>query len=635
MVMQYMVRQRMLKSRASIIVGTLLYIFSIIGLIWLGLTMLTTINDLTWMLVGLVPIVIAVILGFSFYKFLKGVVDERKIGKEHKGTFTFRQAIFLVIFIFSFMPFILPLVDHGLNVKDQSIYNQTWSGCSDLKSNLVSQGYNVESIQSSLSAALVNSTSPTGAANPQYKILCIMGPNRAYIPLEDMGFFVDFINSGGSLLICDDHGSTSTLLFEMAMYTKLATPLLEFSNGIVADNVSYGINPYYPVIEPQSGNFNFGVSLPGLSVDLNNPTLFSGVNKVICDHASAIIPTGALLSGGMGGSGQGGSGSASNLTVFGSTTPFLSYLDMNGDFMFNNATDQWDPSLFTKLILQFGGMFSQYVTGGQAVNTTALQQQVSYLIQSYPKIIFAGQNLTKGRLFLSGDASVFANQLMEDSGYDNARFAQNVFTWLSNNGTQSFNPSQVTIYFDEAHIGPETLQEFSTAYIYGLIIGYVNWFCSSSIFAWIAPFIAISMLYPWLPKQPKQTKQKKSPKEKEGALKIQFQSETAFVRKIKQLRSGKDYNEPLIMLYRRILRRLHRLLEDKEPTPSIIISLIKNASKKDISPKDEVRIHTFFDTMNRINSKTARMQVKTEEDFKKWFFEMTWIADFLNLNLTT
>jgi hypothetical protein len=215
---------------------------------------------------------------------------------------------------------------------------------------------------------------------------------------------------------------------------------------------------------------------------------------------------------------------------------------------------------------------------------------------------------------------------MELPGYDNAQFAKNIFTWLSNN----YSPSNVTIYFDEAHIGPESGQEFATAYIYGLFIGYVNWLSSSAILAWIYPFIALWTLSGWLPKEPKKKKVKTTT---EDEFKIKFTGETPFVKKIKQLRTGKDYNSPTLMLYRRILRRLHRMLEAKEPTPDRILSLIKNASKKEITPKDEMRIRTFFETMEGLKNKTTKFKIRTEEEFKKWFFEMTWIADFLNMAL--
>ncbi|HMF30073.1 MAG TPA: hypothetical protein VKK79_01565 [Candidatus Lokiarchaeia archaeon] len=621
----------MVKSKATIIVGTLVYLVCIMLLIALGATIMSTNQgDLMSMLMGVIPIVGAVVLGFLLYRFLRSAVDERRVGKEHKPTFSFKQAIFLIVFLFSFLPFILPLFDHGLNVKAHSIYNQTWSGCSDpnapldsqglplaLKQRLEAEGYHVEGIQSSLSAITRN--------NQTYKVLVMLGPNRQYNPINDMGFFIDFIKSGGSLLIADDHGSTTNLMFELALYTQFQVPMVEFSTDVVADNYSRGKNPYYPVIQPHLTDFNF--SLPGLAIDPNHPTV-AGVNKIICDHASAILPLGSLMSL-AGSTTQSGSlpsnisaASSSGLTVVGVTTPFLSYLDNTGDFYYNNQSNAWNPSILDSFLLD---------AAGTVTNESFLNQQVQALIQNTPKIIFAAQDLPAGRLFLSGDASIFSNQEMEDTQYDNARFADNIFSWLSTAGNVTHNPADVTIYFDEAHIGPENGQEFATAYIYGLFIGYVNWLSSSAILAWIYPFIALMTLSGWLPKEPKKKKQKKNVDEEE--FKIRFHGETAFVKKIKQLRTAKSYNEPLLMLYRRILRRLHRLLEDKEPTPGRVVSLIKNASKKEITAKDETRIRTFFETMEGLKNKTTSTKIKTEEEFKKIFFEMTWIADFLNLAL--
>ncbi len=599
----------MVKSNGKFIAGICAYAFFIVFFIAMAAWIIQeNLGNAIMLFVGILPAALAVVFGLLLYSFIKKTMDERRVGRpQPKFKFGFKQAVFLVIFILSFMPFILPLFDHGLNTKDHSIYNPAWNGCSNLKDRLTSQGYNVEAIQSSLSTTMRN--------NDTYKVVVMLGPNRFYNPVTDLAFYVDFFNLGGSLLVCDDKGSTNWLMMEMSVLTGFMVPFMEFPKGDLADNASFitGKDPYFPVIQEFDGS---------------HPTT-SGVSKVALNHASAILPYGSLISLLMGG---GGGGSGAGLDVIGSTTDSLSYLDMNHDYYFDPDVDKWDPSIVVDFLMALVPL--------SAEDKQDLMDYASALLMgALPKVVFGAQSLSHGRLFVAGDASWLNNQLLDDPAFDNARFADNIFSWLSSDGVNSYPPENTTIYFDEVHIRPEGIQEFASAYIYGMFIGYVNWLSSSAILAWVYPFLALWTLSRWLPEDPEKKakeKEKKEQKEKKGEeepeFRVKYGTETAFVKKIKSLREGSDFNEPVLMLYRRVLRRLNRLLGDQEPTTDHIISLIKSASKKDLTAKDDTRLKQFFDTMDELKSKSGR-KIDTEDEFKDLFFEMTWVADWLNINI--
>jgi len=565
--------------------------------------------------------ILAIIFGLRCYKYMqKGYYlwQGRKYGPGFK--FGIKHAIVLIIFILAFMPFILPFIDHGLNTKDHSIYNPHWNGCSQLRGLLNTSSstggldYNVQGIESTLTTTLRN--------NDTYKILVLLGPNRLYSMVTEMPFFLDFLKTGGSILICDDKGSTNGFVMEMAMLSQFTTPFVEFPRGDLADNASFipGKDPHFPIIK------NFEATHPTANTPWDiNEEINEGKLGVALNHASAILPFGKILAMLMNSSDE----EASEVNVVGKTTADYSYMDMNNDYQYDPEVDKWDPSTVVDFLM-----------GAMCFLTEEEKQQLidyaSAMILGYlPKTAFAANDLPNGRLFLAADASFLNNQLLDDTRFSNAHFAENIFSWLSNGNS----PNNVTIYFDEFHIKQEGVEEFSSTYIYGLFIGYINWISSSAILAWIYPFVALSTLSKWLPKDPEKLAKKKEKAEakkknaeKAGTFHIKFGSETAFVKKIKSLREGSDFNEPILMLYRRVLRRLNRLLGDQEPTPDRIISLIKRASKKQITTKDDTRLRQFFDTMTELKLKSGR-RIETEEEFKNLFFEMTWVAEWLNINV--
>jgi hypothetical protein len=196
----------------------------------------------------------AIFLAFGLIIFIRNLtthrtreVKARKKTKMKVGSI-YKSAVFVVIFLFSFIPLFSSMIDHGINDHHFSIYNGRWNGASDLKLVIETQGYDVRSVQSSLSAT----TRLTENEN-QSLLLVLLGCNQFYDPIYEIPYFLDFFRGRNSLLICHDHGSTSTLLWEIFIasqfYQDVNIPITIFPDGILRDNESYDRNPEFPIIK--------------------------------------------------------------------------------------------------------------------------------------------------------------------------------------------------------------------------------------------------------------------------------------------------------------------------------------------------------------------------------------------------
>ncbi|MCK4384538.1 MAG: hypothetical protein KAW66_14655, partial [Candidatus Lokiarchaeota archaeon] len=98
----------------------------------------------------------AIFLGFGLIIFIRNVTVQksREIQSRKKiktGSF-YKEALFIVIFIFTLIPLFGPIFDKGESDQNFSIYNYDWNGASDFKQTIEDDGYDVMTIQSSLSA---------------------------------------------------------------------------------------------------------------------------------------------------------------------------------------------------------------------------------------------------------------------------------------------------------------------------------------------------------------------------------------------------------------------------------------------------------------------------------------------------
>jgi hypothetical protein len=483
----------------------------------------------------------------------------------------YKQALFLIIFVFSFIPLLSPIIDRGLNNQNFSIYNSDpnskdyWSGCSDFKLTLENNGYDVYNIQSSLSA--------TKRLNRSI-LLVLMGPNQFYDPVFEVPYFIDFFNSSNSILICHDYGSTSSLLWQIFFANlidpkyKDKIPVTIFPEGVLRDNLSYAKNPEFPVIK-----------------SFRSHPITSGINQVILSRASCAL-------------------GGPFVEYFGwnvlGTTSFYSYVDMNNDSVYKYEDDNYDISSITNAIPNFPKSFSKMPLGG------------------YPQTVFMAKDTGNVRIFVSSDASLFNNELINEPGYDNRKFGLNIVNWLTH-GNKNW-----LVVFDEAHIRPEYTRDLSSAGIYGFVLQYVVHLSTNPITAWIYPLLAVYTLRKYIPKKSKEEEKKKEAEREKKEEVAKFRTSSFFAEKIGWYKEKRKFHSALKLLYRRLERKLNFQLEGAEITTKNVINMV--VAKEPAINKSKIRrIARFMDIILVI--KEGKRKITNEQEFEALFFEMEWVAN--------
>jgi len=169
------------------------------------------------------------------------------------------------------------------NLYDQtdfSIYNTSWSGCSDFRIQIEQDNFTAQSIESSMSVI----SRYNGSA-----VLVIMGPVRDFTIDATLTVF-QHLMAGGSVIIADDFGTANSsfvllnnfLLGQAGSQAYLSginvTGFLSFTKGVVMDLDSYYSSPRLPIIR------DFHPSHP----------ITAGVTDLHLNNASAITPTSAM-----------------------------------------------------------------------------------------------------------------------------------------------------------------------------------------------------------------------------------------------------------------------------------------------------------------------------------------------------
>ncbi|MEA2070351.1 MAG: DUF4350 domain-containing protein, partial [Asgard group archaeon] len=359
-----------------------------------------------------------------------------------------KNSFFLaILFIIFLIPMILSLTHIGQEGTRQfSMYNTGWDGTSVLKENLESEGYSIQPILSTLNS--LTRVDDLGT-------LVIMGPTIFYDPTETaaLGYF---LARGGSVLLADDFGSANDIL--VTLNTVLA-PFL--------DQISAQISP------------NETINIPLRGFKINNSLLMDSQSN----HRSPVMPV--LRNFYTDSSLPTMTGVNSVVTSFPSALSFLVY---------DNATEtkKWVPT-FT-----YSG---SPIPSGLAISTDKswLEKDVDKAKSGdfYPDddewggISFSvllplpASTVGLGNIILCSDPSIFINELITMTQYDNAQFASNLFNWLDINNTK-------TIYFDESHLsiaegqaGLSIIDPFSYMRMYLRIID------SLTMFPLLAPFFPI------------------------------------------------------------------------------------------------------------------------------------------------
>ena len=519
----------------------------------------------------------AVFLGFGLIIFIRNVTvqksRETQSRKKVKTGSLYKEALFLVIFIFTFIPLLGPLFDQGVNDQNFSIYNDDWNGASDFKQTIEGDGYDVMSIQSSLSA--------TERLNKSI-LLILLGPNQFYNPIFEIPYFMDFFRfdnatqTKNSLFICHDHGSTSTLLWEIYIasmldpYLQGKIPVTIFANGILRDNASYDTRPDFPVIRSFSPH----------------PTT-TGISQIILSEASSVVG-GPFIS-------------YFGWDLVGSSTDY-GYVDKNGDHMYDFDYDYVDLSLLGGAL---PGFPPKWPLGG------------------YSQGVFMAKDAGNSRVFVSADASLFNNELIALPTYDNRQFGLNIINWLTY-GDYGESKQDWVVIFDEAHIRPELSRDMTSAGIFGFITQYIIHLSTNPITAWIYPLLAIYSLKKYLPKKDEKAEKKKAKEQDRKEERDKFRTSSFFAEKIEWYREKSRYGKALTLLYRRLERKLNALLRGRKITTQNVINLVIAKDPK-ITKLKIRRITKFMDTIIAI--KEGKSKVKNEQDFENLYFEMEWVVN--------
>ncbi len=192
-----------------------------------------------------------------------------------------KEVLQITIFILAWVPLGYLTVATVANVNQQypqdfSIYNTNWDGCSEFRTMIEQNGYQVLSIQSSMSVI----SRYNGNA-----VLVILGPVRDFSIDATLTIF-QHLSAGGSVVIADDFGTANSSFallnnYIMGMspqYQQMAQSLglkgfLSFTKGVVMDLDSYYENPRLPVIK-----------------DFVSSPLTAGVTDLHLNNASALNP---------------------------------------------------------------------------------------------------------------------------------------------------------------------------------------------------------------------------------------------------------------------------------------------------------------------------------------------------------
>jgi Rad3-related DNA helicase len=217
------------------------------------------------------------------------------------------------------------------------------------------------------------------------------------------------------------------------------------------------------------------------------------------------------------------------------------------------------------------------------------------------------------------------NELTGIPSYDNLQFATQAMEWLASGR----DPEDVIIVFDEAHLLPTSGRaSINSAASFGTTQGYVNWLSTNPIFGLYYPLFAVLSLRRWIPKEGSKKKlQLKDLEEDERKRAIlKFRTSSFFAQKINWYRTHHKYRQALLQLFRRLQRKINRLLGDSgNRSVEAIMLAIRRERGRFISKNDYIRIQKFFEFMRDL--KLNKANIKDEREFEDHFLEMGWIND--------
>ena len=248
----------------------------------------------------------------------------------------------------------------------------------------------------------------------------------------------------------------------------------------------------------------------------------------------------------------------------------------------------------------------------------------TFPLGGYSQPVFLAKDNGRQRVFVSADASLFNNELINEIGYDNMEFGINIIEWLTY-ANEGVSKDDWIIVFDEAHIRPEYSRDLTSAGIFGFIMQYIVHLSTNPITAWIYPLLAFYTLRKYLPKKDKKKEEQKIAEEEEKKEEMaRFRTSSFFAQKIDEYKDKMKYGDALKLLYRRLERKLNSQLGGGNITTQNVMDMV--TAKDPSATKLKIRrIGRFMDRILAI--KEGKYKVKTEQDFEEIFFEMGWAVN--------
>ena len=91
-----------------------------------------------------------------------------------------------------------------------------------------------------------------------------------------------------------------------------------------------------------------------------------------------------------------------------------------------------------------------FLAGGDSASWTLARFPKAVNIGVFAPAVIAGGSMGKGRFIVAADQSLFTNEMIEES--DNARFADNVVSWVTANQTADQSPTKVVVLVDRKEV---------------------------------------------------------------------------------------------------------------------------------------------------------------------------------------
>ncbi|MHA1835504.1 MAG: DUF4350 domain-containing protein [Candidatus Odinarchaeia archaeon] len=181
-----------------------------------------------------------------------------------------------------------------------------------------------------------------------------------------------------------------------------------------------------------------------------------------------------------------------------------------------------------------------------------------------PFTVIASVNYGNGTIILISDPTIFNNDMITRA--DNLQFALNLINWATD------GDSSYLVIFDEGHRA-----DFSSAtYLFGLILGEINWISSHWIIAPIYPLFSVYLIKTWLPKRTKKPIITEDKRLRKGY----------FATKIEWYRVTNNYNKAINILFKKFKKDVIKMYKlkvfDVEEVASKISEVNPKIKKSDI-----------------------------------------------------